>query len=105
MNPLGLSDLVKLLDFGAKCFKHQNLNVLKMRGAKKVLFPCSWLRIKLHRRGLFSLSRKSLCLESVVEKIFCRFSGSFEPIFDPKSRGYINIAYITPAFWIENRPK
>lgn len=39
MSPVGLSDLAKLLDFGAKCFEHQNLNVLKMRGAKKVLFP------------------------------------------------------------------
>lgn len=65
MNPLGLSDLAKLLDFGAKCFKHQNLNVLKMRGAKKVLFPCSWLRI-ITQKGFILFVEKIALLTSIA---------------------------------------
>ncbi len=37
-------------------------------------------------------------LEAVCELSFCRFSGSFEPIFDSKSGGYINFRILPPDF-------
>lgn len=39
MKPVELEDLKRLLDFGAECFEHQKVDILKLRGAKKVLFP------------------------------------------------------------------
>jgi hypothetical protein len=44
-------------------------------------------------------------LETVHELSFCRFSGSFEPIFDSNLRGQYRQEYIAPANWIEKRPK
>lgn len=34
-----LNDVAKLLDFGADCLNAQKLNVIKMRSARKIVFP------------------------------------------------------------------
>ena len=58
MNPVELNDLAKLLDFGAKCLGYQNLNVLKMRGAKKMFFA---MLVAAHNytEGVYSLCREN----------------------------------------------
>jgi len=43
--------------------------------------------------------------EPISVKSFSRFSGSFEPIFDPNSGDNIRMFDITPRIWIENRRK
>ncbi len=44
-------------------------------------------------------------LEDVYQVRFCRFFGSFEPIFEFFLRGLYQLAYTTPAKRIEKRPK
>lgn len=58
MKIITLSDLADLLNFGAHCLEKQNVRVLKLRGARKVLFG---LMVAVHNfvESIFSLCRES----------------------------------------------
>lgn len=39
MSHIKLQKVAKLLDFGAECFREQKINIMKMRGSRKIVFP------------------------------------------------------------------
>src|ERR1700729_1600246 len=58
MKIVTLNDLSDLLNFGARCLEKQNIHILKLRGARKVLFG---LMVAVHNftESIFSLCRES----------------------------------------------
>jgi Family of unknown function (DUF5677) len=53
-----LQNLAKLLDYGADCLKQSKVNVGKLRGAKKMLFPMM-IASQSHTEAIFSLCRQN----------------------------------------------
>ncbi len=68
------SNLGKMLDFGADCMKRQNINIPKLRGAKKVFFPML-LAAQSYTEAIFVLCREhrtfpcSALLRSLLENL------------------------------------
>lgn len=59
-----LKNLAKLLDFGAECFQQQKINVDKLRGARKILFPMI-VAAQSYTESIYSLckeDRTPVCL-------------------------------------------
>jgi hypothetical protein len=58
------------------------------------------------RKNKFSFELFKVRIKEIVAKLrFCRFSGSFEPIFGFFRRGNIIFTDMTPAKKIKKRPK
>jgi hypothetical protein len=56
----------------------------------------SEIRFPLKNPIEYQRFRREKQMGSVPKRFFCRFLGSFKPIFDSNSGGNINIPYITP---------
>lgn len=84
MNNIPLHNLAKLLDFGAACLEQSKINVVKLRGAKRVFFPMI-VATQSFAEGIFTLckaKRTQICqsaLRSLLDNLIkAKFLGSSE---------------------------